>query len=104
MVKNGGTPDSGRIAHLEEEVKAVRMQAGSLAGQVLGGAAILRLPLPRGRRLEIAFREMENLPNGVLGAIVRRYVAESRMSDLGFDDMLSPVVAAFGFERARKTI
>lgn len=104
MVKNGGTPDSERMVYLEEEAKSLGRQVRSLTGQVLGGVVILCLPLPRGRRLEIAFRQMENLPNGVLGAIVRRYVAESRMSDLGFDDMLSPVVAAFGFERARKII
>ena len=104
MGENGGTSDSERITYLEEEVKALRKQAESLAGQVLGGAAILCLPIPRGRRLEIAFRQMKSLPNGFLGAIVRRYVAESRTSGLSLDDMLGPVVAALGLERTREII
>ena len=104
MNKNGDMPDSERIAYLEEEMKSMGKQVRSLTEQILGSVVILCLPLPRGKRLEIAFKQIENLPNGVLGIIVRRYITESRTSDLSFDDMLGPVVAAFGFERAWKII
>lgn len=71
---------------------------------MLGSVAILCLPLPQGRRPEIAFRQMESLPNAVLGAILRRYISESRAGGLIFDAVLSPVVGVLGFERARKII
>ena len=104
MADSGDTPDSERITYLEQEVKALNKQVGSLTEQVLGSVVILGLPLPRGRRLEIAFRQIENLPSGVLGVIAGRYVRESRMSGLNFDGMMGPLVAALGFERAWKII
>lgn len=104
MDENGDAPAGERIAYLEEEIKAIKKQVRSLTEQVLGSVAILCLPLPQGKRLEIAFKQIENLPNGVLEVIVRRYVSESRTSDLSFDDMLSPVVGVLGFERAWKII
>lgn len=104
MDENGDAPAGERIAYLEEELKAVKKQVRSLTEQVLGSVAILCLPLPQGKRLEIAFKQIENLPNGVLEVIVRRYVSESRASDLSFDGMLSPVVGVLGFERAWKII
>ena len=97
-------PASERIVHLEEEVKALKKQVRSLTEQVLGSVAILCLPLPQGRRLEIAFKQIENLPNSVLGIILKRYISESRTSDLSLDAMLSPVVGVLGFERAWKII
>lgn len=44
------------------------------------------------------------MPNAALGAIVKHYISESRMSGLSLDDALSPVVEVLGFERARKII
>lgn len=104
MDENGDAPTSERIAYLEEELKAMKKQVRSLTEQVLGSVAILCLPLPQGKRLEIAFKQIENLPNRVLGVIVRRYITASRMGDLSLDDMLSPVVGVLGFERAWKII
>ena len=104
MDENGDAPTSERIAYLEEELKAMKKQVRSLTERVLGSVAILCLPLPQGKRLEIAFKQIENLPNRVLGVIVRRYITASRMGDLSLDDMLSPVVGVLGFERAWKII
>lgn len=97
-------PTDARIACLEAELGAVKDQIRSLAEQVPGIIAILCLPLPRASRLEITFRQMEDLPNDALGAIVKRYISESRMSGLGLDDMLIPVVNVLGSERARDII
>lgn len=97
-------PVDVRIEWLEEELDGMKGQVRSLVEQMPGIIAILCLPLPRGRRLEIAFRGMENLPNAALGAIVKHYISESRMSGLSLDDALSPVVEVLGFERARKII
>lgn len=83
-------PTSERIAYLEEELRAMKKQLESLTEQLFGSITILCLPLPRGRRLEIGFKQIGSLPNGVLGVIVRRYIAESRISDLSLDEMLSP--------------
>ena len=82
----------------------MKKQVESLTEQLFGSITILCLPLPRGRRLEIGFKQIGGLPNGVLGMIVKRYIAESRTSDLSLDEMLSPVVTVFGFERAWKII
>ena len=97
-------PTGERIAYLEEELRAMKKQVESLTEQLFGSITILCLPLPRGRRLEIGFKQIGGLPNGVLGMIVKRYIAESRTSDLSLDEMLSPVVTVFGFERAWKII
>ena len=104
MSKNGAPPDSERIARLEEELKTVKRHIESLTEHLFGSITILCLPLPRGKRLELAFKQVERLPNGVLSVIVKRYISESRASDMSFDEMLSPPVAVFGFERAWKII
>ena len=104
MSKKGAPPDSERIEYLEGELKAVKKQIESLTEQLFGSITILCLPLPRGKRLELGFKQVERLPNGVLNVIVKRYISESRTSDLSFEEMLSPLVAVFGFERAWKII
>lgn len=104
MAKNGDLPASERIAYLEEELKMMKKQARSLTEQILGSVVILCLPLPQGKRLEIAFKQIEILPNSVLGVIARRYILESGASDLSFGAMLSPLVGVLGFERAWKIV
>ncbi len=104
MGESGNAPTDARIASLETELGAVKDQVRSLAEQVPGIIAALCLPLPRASRLEMTFRYMEKLPNDALGAIVRRYISESRMAGLSFDDMLIPVVNVLGFERAWEII
>lgn len=104
MSNEDAPPDSERIAYLEGELKALKKQIGSLTEMLLGSTIILCLPLPLSKRLELGFKQVEFLPNGPLSVIVKRYISESRTSDLNFDDMLSPLVAVLGFERAWKII
>ena len=104
LSKDDAPPDSERIAYLEEELKGMKKKLELLTEQLFGSITILCLPLPRGKRLELGFKQVERLPNGTLAVIVKRYISESRTSDLNFDDMLSPLVAVFGFERAWKII
>ena len=104
LSKGGAPPDSERMAYLEEELKALRKEVKSLTEHLLGSITILCLPLSRSRRLELGFKQVEHLPNSILTMIAERYISESRTSDLNFDDMLSPLVAVFGFERAWKII
>lgn len=80
----------------------VKKQLELLTVQLFGSITILCLPLPRGKCLGLGFNQVGRLPNGVLNMIVKRYISESRTSDLSFDEMLSPLVAVF--ERAWKII
>lgn len=100
MNKDDAPPDSEQIAYLEGELKAVKTQLESLTERLFGSITILCLPLPRGKRLKLGFKQVGRLPNGTLAVIVNRHISENRTSDLNFDDMLSPLVAVFGFERA----
>ena len=104
MEEKNGASDSERIRLLEGELKAIRKQIETLTEELFGSIAILCLPLSRNRRLELGFKQIGRLPNGVLRVIVKRYMAEGRASDIAFDEMVGPVVAAFGFERAWKII
>ena len=103
MNKDDAPPDGERIVYLEGELKAIK-QLESLTEQLYGSITILCLRLPRGKRLGLGFKPVELLPNGTLAVIVKRYILESRTSDLNFDGVLIPLVAVFGFERAWKII
>ena len=103
MNKDDAPPGGERIAYLEGELKAMK-QLESLTEQLFGSITILCLRLPCGKRLDLGFKQAERLPNGTLPVIVKRYILESRASDLNFDDALIPLVAVFRFERAWKII
>lgn len=103
MNKDDAPPDNERTAYLEGELKAMK-QLESLTEQLYGSITIPCLRLPRGKRLELGFKQAERLPNGALAVIVKRYILENRTSDLNFDDVLIPLVAVFGLERVWKII
>ena len=70
----------------------------------MGTITILCLPLQKGRRLELGFKQISKIPNSILTVILERYVIESKNSDLNFDEMINPVVSVLGFERAWKIL
>ena len=78
----------------------VKKQLESLTGHLFGSIMILCLPLPRRRRFELGFKRVGRLLNGVLNVIVERYMSESRISGLSFDELPGPLVTVFGFELA----
>lgn len=93
-----------RVSYLEDELKSTKKQLLNLTEELMGTITILCLPLPRGRRLELGFKQISKIPDNILKLIVERYVIEAKNSDLSFDDMISPVVSVLGFERSWKIL
>jgi len=97
-------PMEERVSDLERELKNTRQQIQELTQELMGTVTILCLPLSDGRRLELGFKQIERLPNNILKMIIQRYVKESKLSDLSFDTMITPLVSVLGFERAWKVL
>jgi hypothetical protein len=95
---------SERLDDLERNFKNIQKQIERLTQELMGTITILCLPLSNGRRLEFGFKQIEQLPNHILQIIIQRYVTESKHSDLSFDEMITPIVSVFGFERSWKVL
>lgn len=97
-------PLDERVTDLERDLKNSQKQIEKLTQELMGTITILCLPLSEGRRLELGFKQISELPNNILGIIIDRYVKESKHSDLSFDSMVTPLVSVLGFERAWKVL
>ena len=97
-------PIEERIDTLEQELKTAKKQIERLTEELIGTIAINCLPLPQSKKLAIGFKMLKILPQAPLIIIIKRYVAESRMSNLSFDEMINPIVNELGFERAWKVL
>ncbi|PJC49821.1 MAG: hypothetical protein CO032_08080, partial [Nitrosopumilales archaeon CG_4_9_14_0_2_um_filter_34_16] len=104
MSKDSEAPIDERVNDLERELKNTQKQITKLSEELMGTITILCLPLTHSRKLELGFKQVEQLPNNILKVIIRRYIMESKHSDLSFDTMITPVVSVLGFERAWKVI
>ena len=104
MSKDSETPIDERVSDLERDLETTQKQITKLTQELMGTITILCLPLTNSRKLELGFRQVEQLPNNILKVIVRRYVNESKHSDLSFDLMVTPLVSVLGFERAWKIL
>lgn len=102
--KDDKVPISEKVKFLEEELKSTKKQLLNLTEELMGTITILCLPLPRGRRLELGFKQIGKIPNDILKVILERYVLESKNSDLSFDEMINPMVSVLGFERTWKIL
>ena len=102
--QNDDTPIENKVEYIEQELKLMRREMIKLTEEFMGTITILCLPLTDSRRLELGFKQISELPNAPLKVIVRRYVMESKMSDLKFDDMVDPMVRMLGFERLWKIL
>lgn len=104
MSSDDDAPMGDRVSYLERELKTAQQQITALTENLLGTITILCLPLSVGKRLEIGFKQIKDLPDDILTIIVKRYVQEAKYSDVSFDEMISPLVAILGFERAWKIL
>ena len=97
-------PIENKIQYLEDELKTMKKEMIRMIEDFMGTIAILCLPLSVQKRLEIGFKQIQQLPNTPLKVIMKRYVIESKASNLSFDDMINPIVSVLGFERAWKIL
>ena len=104
MSEDRKVPIDERVSDLEKDLKNTQKQIIKLSEELMGTITILCLPLTDSRKLELGFKQVEQLPNKILNVIIRRYIMESKHSDLSFDTMITPVVSVLGFERAWKVI
>ena len=104
MSKDTEVPIDERVSDLERELKNTQKQIMRLSEELMGTITILCLPLSNSRKLELGFKQVQQLPRDILKVIIRRYIKESKHSDLSFDAMITPVVSVLGFERAWKVL
>ena len=104
MSDSNEVPIEERVSYLEKELINSRKQIEELYEELMGTITILCLPLNKGRRLELGFKQIKKLPNNALQMIIKRYVIESKKMDLSFDEMINPVVSVLGFERSWKLL
>lgn len=104
MSEGSEAPIKERVNDLERDLQNTQKQITRLTQELMGTVTILCLPLTDSRKIELGFKQVEQLPNNVLKVIVKKYVEESKHSDLSFDAMVTPVVGVLGFERAWKVL
>jgi len=104
MSEDSKVPIDERVSDLERELLNTQKQIVKLSEELMGTITILCLPLSNSRKLELGFKQIEQLPNNILRIIIVRYIKESKHSDLSFDTMITPVVSILGFERAWKVL
>ena len=97
-------PIENKVQYLEQELKTLRKQMTRMTEEFMGTIAILCLPLSNSKRLEIGFKQIRDLPNVPLKVIMKRYVIESKLSNMSFDEMINPIINVLGFERAWKVV
>lgn len=97
-------PLEEKVSYLEDELKSTQKQIMNITQELMGTVILLCLPLSKGRRLELGFKQIRKIPDAILKTIIETYVGESKHSDLNFDEMISPVVTMLGFERSWKIL
>lgn len=93
-----------RLSDLERDLKSMQKQIERLTQEFMGTITILCLPLADGRRIELGFKQIQQLPNKILSVIIRTYISEGKHNDLSFDFLIAPMVNILGFERAWKIL
>jgi hypothetical protein len=89
-----------RVERLEEDLKLMNRELQRRNQELMGVFTILCLPMSTSRKMEVGFSILIRLPEDVLKLITDRYLKEAARSDLTFDQIVEPMVKAWGFEKA----
>lgn len=95
-----------RIHTLELSLEAVVRHTQRLNQQILGYLLVLSLPMSNKKRIEstVAILNTFKLDDQILQDILLRYFREGVKSEMSFEDLLTPIVNSFGFDRLWNTI
>jgi hypothetical protein len=95
-----------RVNNLEGTLKALHYSISRRNNELLGTLLVLSLPMSDKRRLETAIAVLKSieLDDLILKDVLFRYLGEGIRSNLGFADLIEPLIDGLGFEKLWKLI